>query len=129
MLKRLRSSPQRDRRVPLLEERLAAHRREQTSATSPLTTRLRAARLRQSACLRTRLDSARGLTALWCSPWPTAAIWQGHNVLVTATGVQELPRLRPGPQGVPLGYNTLYLRLPRLLEEITLARADGATPR
>ena len=38
---------------------------------------------------------------------------------------QELPRVRLGPQSLPEGYRALYLRAPRLFDDLAMAKADG----
>jgi len=107
--------------------------REQTERDNRrLTTRLRAARLRQSACLED-LDwtAPRGLDrALVLALADGRYLAKAHNVLVTGpTGVgKSYLACALAHKACRLGYNTLYLRLPRLLEEITLARADGRYP-
>jgi len=108
--------------------------REQTERDSRrLTTRLRFARLRQSACLED-LDwtAPRGLDrALVLTLADGRYLAQAHNVLVTGpTGVgKSYLACALAHKACRLGHNTLYLRLPRLLEEISLARADGRYPK
>lgn len=108
--------------------------REQTERDSRrLTTRLRFARLRQSACLED-LDwkAPRGLDrALVLALADGRYLAKAHNVLVTGpTGVgKSYLACALAHTACRLGYNTLYLRLPRLLEEFTLARADGRYPK
>jgi len=108
--------------------------REQTERDSRrLTTRLRFAKLRQSACLED-LDwkAPRGLDrALVLALADGRYLAKAHNVLVTGpTGVgKSYLACALAHTACRLGYNTLYLRLPRLLEEFTLARADGRYPK
>ncbi len=91
--------------------------------------RLRAARLRQSACLE-EIDyrSPRGLDrslmlALGSCQW----IRDHLNVLIigpTGTGKSFLA-CALAHRGCMEGYSALYLRVPRLFEELAIARGDG----
>ncbi len=113
-----------EERLGLLVDREATERENRR-----LTSRLKKAKLRQSACLedldfrRSRgLDKAMILTLAACA-W----ISKGINILIS------------GPPGVGKsylacalahkacleGHSALYLRLPRLFEELRLAKADG----
>jgi DNA replication protein DnaC len=104
--------------------------REQTERDNRrLTTRLRSARLRQSACIED-LDwkAPRGLDRNQVLALADGRyLAKAHNVLVTGpTGVgKSYLACALAHKACRLGHNTLYLRLPRLLEELPLARADG----
>jgi len=108
--------------------------REQTERDSRrLTTRLRFARLRQSACLED-LDwtAPRGLDrALVLALADGRYLAHAHNVLVTGpTGVgKSYLACALAHAACRLGQTVLYQRLPRLLEDIGLARADGRYPK
>ena len=108
--------------------------REQTERDSRrLTTRLRFARLRQSACLED-LDwtAPRGLDrALVLALAHGRYLAHAHNVLVTGpTGVgKSYLACALAHAACRLGQTVLYQRLPRLLEDIGLARADGRYPK
>lgn len=94
-----------------------------------LKTRLHKAKLRQSACLED-LDyrPPRGLdksliTRLALCQW----IRDRHNVLITGpTGIGKTwIACALGHHACRQGFTTLYLRLPRLLQELPLAKGDG----
>lgn len=94
-----------------------------------LKTRLHKANLRQSACLED-LDyrPPRGLdksliTRLALCQW----IRDRHNVLITGpTGIGKTwIACALGHHACRQGFTTLYLRLPRLLQELPLAKGDG----
>lgn len=108
--------------------------REQTERDSRrLATRLRAARLRQSACIED-LDwkAPRGLDRdLVLALAAGRYLAKGHNILVTGpTGVgKSYLACALAHQACRLGHTALYLRLPRLLEDLELAKADGRYPK
>jgi DNA replication protein DnaC len=92
--------------------------------------RLSRARLRQQACLEdvdTRtprgLDRAT-LARLGTGTW----LREHHNVLITGpAGVgKSYLACALAQQACRLGFSARYLRLPRLLEELAIARADGS---
>lgn len=95
---------------------------------------LREARLRlPSACIedidypaRRQLDRARVRELATCA-W----VEQHHNVVITGpTGVgKTYLACALAQQACRKGYRALYRRLPRLFDELTLARADGTYPR
>lgn len=94
-----------------------------------LKTRLHKAKLRQSACLED-LDyrPPRGLdksliTRLALCQW----IRDRHNVLITGpTGIGKTwIACALGHHACRQGFTTLYLRLPRLLQELPMAKGDG----
>jgi len=136
MLKALQEQRHSETAVDLsFEERLGLLvDREQTERDSRrLATRLRFARLRQSACLED-LDwqTPRGLDrALVLALADGRYLARAHNVLVTGpTGVgKSYLACALAHTACRLGHTVLYQRLPRLLEEITLARADGRYPK
>ena len=105
--------------------------REQTDRDSRrLTTRLRFAQLRQSACIED-LDwkAPRGLNReLVLALASGQYLAKAHNVLITGpTGVgKSYLACALAQQGCRVGYQALYLRLPRFLEELALSRADGS---
>ena len=94
-----------------------------------LTTRLKKAKLRHSCCIEDLdfkisrgLDKALILNLAACS-W----IKRGINVLICGpTGVgKSYLGCALGHKAALEGHSTLYLRLPRLFEELRLAKADG----
>lgn len=108
--------------------------REQTERDNRrLTARLRSARLRQSACLED-LDwkAPRGLDRSQVLALADGRyLAKAHNVLVTGpTGVgKSYLACALAHMACRLGHTVLYQRLPRLLEEISVARADGRYPK
>lgn len=76
--------------------------------------------------VRRQLDKARVRELATCS-W----IEQHHNVAVTGpTGVgKTYLACALAQQACRKGYRALYRRVPRLFDELTLARADGSYPR
>jgi len=94
-----------------------------------LETRLKKAKLRHCCCMED-LDfkAARGLDkALILSLAACAWIARGINVLICGpTGIgKSYLACALGHKACLEGYSTLYLRLPRLFEELRLAKADG----
>jgi DNA replication protein DnaC len=108
--------------------------REQTERDSRrLATRLRSAHLRQSACIED-LDwkAPRGLDRdLVLALAGGRYLAKAHNILITGpTGVgKSYMACALAHKACRLGYTALYLRLPRLLEDLALARADGRYPK
>jgi DNA replication protein DnaC len=108
--------------------------REQTERDNRrMTTRLRAARLRQNACIED-LDwkAPRGLDRdLVLSLAGGRYLPKAHNILITGpTGVgKSYLACALAHKACRIGHTVLYQRLPRLLEEISLARADGRYPK
>lgn len=108
--------------------------REQTERDSRrLTTRLRSAHLRQSACIED-LDwkAPRGLDRnLVLSLAGGRYLAKAHNILITGpTGVgKSYLACALAHKACRLGQTALYQRLPRLLEELALSRADGRYPK
>lgn len=98
-----------------------------------LQTRLRQARLKHRACLedldyRHRRGLDKGLvTQLATGQW----IAKGLNLIVQGpTGVGKTwIACALAHQACRLGYTALYLRTPRLLEDLTLAHGDGRYPK
>jgi DNA replication protein DnaC len=98
-----------------------------------LTTRLRQAKLRQNACLEDMdYRSPRGLdkallTSLATCQW----VRERRNVLITGpTGVGKTwVACALGHQACRAGFTTLYLRLPRLLQELPITKGDGRYPK
>lgn len=98
-----------------------------------LQTRLRQARLKQSACLED-LDtrSPRGLDKALISQLASGQwIREGLNLLILGpTGVGKTwIACALAQQACRQGYTTRYLRAPRLFEELHLAHADGRFPK
>lgn len=117
------------------EERLGllVDREAQDRENRRLARRLRAAKLRSDAVIEDLdLRTPRGLEratvlALAESHWVDAH----RNVLVTGpTGVgKTFLACALAHSAIRRGHSALYLRLPRLLDELVLARADGRLPR
>ena len=114
-----------EERLGLLVDREVTHRENRV-----LQGRLSRARLRQQACLEdvdTRtprgLDRAT-LARLGTGTW----LREHHNVLITGpAGVgKSYLACALAQQACRLGFSARYLRLPRLLEELAIARADGS---
>lgn len=94
-----------------------------------LSTRLKKARLRQSACLEDLdVKTSRGLDkALILSLAACTWVARSLNVLICGpTGVgKSYLACALAHKACLEGYSTLYLRLPRLFEDLRLAKADG----
>jgi len=94
-----------------------------------LETRLKKAKLRHACCVEDlNFRAARGLDkALILSLAACAWIARGLNVLICGpTGVgKSYLACALGHKACLEGYSVLYLRLPRLFEELRLAKADG----
>lgn len=108
---------------------LMVEREETTRSSRRLTTRLRAAGLRQSACVEDldlrhprRLDRGLVLELASCR-W----IAQHHNVLVTGkTGLgKTYIACALAHKACLEGYRAQYARLPKLLRELAAAKGDG----
>jgi DNA replication protein DnaC len=108
---------------------LMVEREETTRSSRRLTTRLRAAGLRQSACVEDldfrhprRLDRGLLLELASCR-W----IAQHHNVLVTGkTGLgKTYIACALAHKACLEGYRAQYARLPKLLRELAAAKGDG----
>jgi DNA replication protein DnaC len=115
-------------RLGLLVDREVTERSERR-----LTTRLRQAKLRQAACLED-LDyrQARGLDkALMTSLATCQWIREHRNLLIVGpTGVGKTwVACALGHQACRDGMTVLYLRLPRLLQDLPIAKGDGRYPK
>jgi DNA replication protein DnaC len=117
------------------EERLGLLVDREMTARSDrrLTTRLRQAKLRLSASLEDidyrhprGLDKALMLRLASCQ-W----VHDRHNVLITGpTGIGKTwLACALGHKACREGYTVLYLRLPRLLQELPIAKGDGRYPK
>jgi len=117
-----------EERLGLLVDREATYRDDRR-----MSSRLRRAKLRHNACLedvnyrhRRRLD--KGLvTSLASCRWITEHL----NILITGpTGVGKTwLACAFAHQACREGYSALYQRLPRLLQDLALARGDGRYPK
>lgn len=98
-----------------------------------LTARLRQAKLRLSACLEDlHYRHPRGLEKSLMSTLASCQwIRERHNVLITGpTGIGKTwLACALGHQACREGYTVLYLRLPRLLQELPIAKGDGRYPK
>lgn len=113
------------------EERLAllVDREKLDRMNRRLAIRLKNAKLRHTACFEDiDLRAPRGLDkALIMSLGSCAWIDKGHNVLITGpTGVgKSFLACALAHKACLEGCDALYLRLPRLMEELLIAKADG----
>jgi DNA replication protein DnaC len=114
-----------DERLGLLVDREVAHRENRV-----LQGRLARARLRQQACLEDVDHQApRGLDRATLARLATGQwLREHHNVLITGpAGVgKSYLACALAQQACRLGFSARYLRLPRLLEDLAVARADGS---
>ena len=117
-----------EERLGLLADREMTEREDRR-----LTTRLRQAKLKHNACLED-IDyrAARGLDkALMLQLASCRWIHEGLNLIINGpTGVGKTwIACALAHKACQEGYTALYLRLPRLLEELTLAHGDGRFPK
>jgi DNA replication protein DnaC len=115
-----------DERLALLVD--AEHLARQNRRTA---TRLREAKLRNTRACMEDLDTGpkRGLERALARQLATCHwVEQKQNILVTGpTGTgKTFVACALGQQACRKGYKTLYRRVPRLLDEMALARADGS---
>jgi len=117
-----------EERLGLLVDRELTYRDDRR-----MTSRLRRAKLRHNACLEDiNYRQPRGLDKSLMSSMATCQWIQEHlNVLITgAAGVGKTwIACALAHQACREGYTALYLRLPRLLHDVALARGDGRYPR
>lgn len=114
-----------EERLGLLVDREVTHRENRV-----LQGRLSRARLRQQACLEdVDTRTPRGLDRATLARLATGTwLREHHNVLITGpAGVgKSYLACALAQQACRLGFSARYLRLPRLLEELAIARADGS---
>jgi len=108
-------------------EHLARHNRKLTSLLRKAQLRISAACIEDVDCSSTRGLAKATLRQLAPCGW----IAEHNNIVVTgATGVgKTYVSCALAQQACRKGYKTLYRRVPRLFDEVTLARADGTWPR
>jgi len=113
-----------EERLALLIDREKLHRMNRR-----LTTRLKKAKLRHTACFEDiDLHTPRGLDKpLMMSLGSCSWIRKGRNVIITGpTGVgKSFLACALAHKACLEGYDSLYLRLPRLMEDLLIAKADG----
>ena len=113
-----------EERLALLIDREKLHRMNRRLAT-----RLKKAKLRHAACFEDiDLLSPRGLDkTLVMSLGSCSWVGKGHNLLITGpTGVgKSFLACALAHKACLEGFDALYMRLPRLMEDLLLARADG----
>lgn len=113
-----------EERLGLLVDREITHRENRV-----MQRRLGAARLRQQACLEDiNLKKPRGLDRALLARLATGAwLREHHNVLITGqAGVgKSFLACALAQQACRTGFSARYERLPRLIEELAVARADG----
>jgi len=113
-----------EERLALLIDREKLHRMNRR-----LTTRLKKAKLRHAACFEDiDLHSPRGLDkTLVMSLGSCSWVGKGYNVLITgATGVgKSFLACALAHKACLEGFDALYMRLPRLMEDLLIAKADG----
>ena len=117
-----------EERLGLLADREMTERQDRR-----LKTRLRQAKLKHNACIED-IDyrAARGLDkALMLQLASCRWIHEGLNLIINGpTGVGKTwIACALAHKACQEGYTALYLRLPRLLEELTLAHGDGRFPK
>jgi DNA replication protein DnaC len=114
-----------DERLGLLVDREVAHRDNRI-----LQGRLTRARLRQQACLEDiDYQAPRGLDRPMLARLATGQwLREHHNVLITGpAGVgKSYLACALAQQACRLGFSARYLRLPRMLQDLAIARADGS---
>ena len=113
-----------EERLALLIDREKLHRTNRR-----LTTRLKKAKLRHTACFEDiDLLTPRGLDkTLVMSLGSCSWVGKGHNVLITGpTGVgKSFLACALAHKACLEDFDALYMRLPRLMEDLLIAKADG----